>query len=82
MRNAQTLPTIALSLSAATDVIIALALSYYLHTMRTGHETSERLIDRLILFRYLSLVQRTETGLTVFEASIPEHSRQRSVSPS
>ena len=48
---AQTLPTVALSLSAATDVIIALVLSFYLHTVRTGYESSERLIDRLILFR-------------------------------
>ncbi|VDB94427.1 unnamed protein product [Peniophora sp. CBMAI 1063] len=45
-----TLPTIALSLGAATDVIIALVLSFYLHTMRTGYQRSERLIDKLIIF--------------------------------
>ncbi|VDB94431.1 unnamed protein product [Peniophora sp. CBMAI 1063] len=46
----QTLPTIALSLGSATDVVIATVLSFYLHTMRTGYQRSERLIDRLIIF--------------------------------
>ncbi|KAI0034349.1 hypothetical protein K488DRAFT_84078 [Vararia minispora EC-137] len=42
--------TAALGLGAATDVVTALALSYFLQKMRTGYSASDTLIKRLIVY--------------------------------
>ncbi|KAI0059600.1 hypothetical protein BV25DRAFT_1918387 [Artomyces pyxidatus] len=39
-----------LALGAATDIITAGALSYFLHKMRTGYSRSDTLINRLIIY--------------------------------
>ncbi|KAI0026728.1 hypothetical protein K488DRAFT_91984 [Vararia minispora EC-137] len=50
LADLKNLGSVALGLGAATDIVTALALSYYLHTMRTGYRRSDTLINRLILF--------------------------------
>ncbi|VDC07097.1 unnamed protein product [Peniophora sp. CBMAI 1063] len=70
-----TLPTIALSLGSATDVVIALVLSFYLHTMRTGYQKSERLIDRLIIFSVNTgaLTAAVSVSVVVLFQTMPEN---------
>ncbi|KZV66854.1 hypothetical protein PENSPDRAFT_654563 [Peniophora sp. CONT] len=46
----KTLGTVSLSLGAATDIVTALVLCFYLHTMRTGYRRSDGVINRLIVF--------------------------------
>jgi len=46
----KTLGTVSLSLGAATDIVTASVLFFYLRTMRTGYSRSDTLINRLISF--------------------------------
>ncbi|VDC07108.1 unnamed protein product [Peniophora sp. CBMAI 1063] len=46
----KTIATVALAIGAVGDIIAALVLSFYLHTMRTGFLKSGRLLNRLIVF--------------------------------
>jgi len=61
----KTLGVISLSLGAATDVVSAFSLSYYLHAMRTGYRRSDTLINRLIVFSVNTGVITSIFSLTV-----------------
>ncbi|VDC07085.1 unnamed protein product [Peniophora sp. CBMAI 1063] len=46
----KSLATAALAIGAATDLLTAAVLTYYLHTMRTGYAKTEGIINKLIMF--------------------------------
>lgn len=47
VRTLQTLGTVSLATGVCTDVITAMALTYYLNRLRTGHPTSDSLVSTL-----------------------------------
>lgn len=55
--------TLALSAGAATDVLTALALCYYLHKLKTGYSQSDGLVKQLSIFA-------VNTGLLTSAASL------------
>uniref|UniRef100_A0A0W0G0Z0 DUF6534 domain-containing protein n=1 Tax=Moniliophthora roreri TaxID=221103 RepID=A0A0W0G0Z0_MONRR len=69
------LANVALSCNAALDIICALALSYYLHTSRSGVKSTETLINRLIAHAINNgaLTSLADISVVIFLAPIPKN---------
>ena len=61
----QGLGSTSLALGAATDIVTALVLSFYLNGMRTGYKRSEALITKLIGFSVRTVVLTSAVSLAV-----------------
>ncbi|KAI3615022.1 hypothetical protein WG66_016853 [Moniliophthora roreri] len=70
-----TVANVALSCNAALDIICALALSYYLHTSRSGVKSTETLINRLIAHAINNgaLTSLADISVVIFLAPIPKN---------
>ncbi|KAK7448466.1 hypothetical protein VKT23_013728 [Stygiomarasmius scandens] len=63
--NLRVMGTIALGLGAATDILTALSLCYFLSKLRTGHKSSDTLVDSLMRYAVSTGVVTSAVSLTV-----------------